>query len=273
MDICFLLIDPQRDFCHPNGSLYVPGAEQDMQRVAKMILAIKNKLSKIYLTLDSHRKLDIAHPLWWKNKTNQHPESFTIITSQQVEQGEWMAAIPSYQAKSLAYLKLLKKNSRYPHTIWPEHCLIGGSGHCIDDSILAALNQCEQQYIPIEIIVKGLNPFTEHFSAIGAEVPDINSPDTQKNIQLIKSIESADLVLIAGEAATHCVLNTVEDIASGFENKNSIKKLIWLSDGSSAVPNPPNSTIFSDRLNCSLESLVGAGMGYMSIQECIDKYF
>ncbi len=28
-----LIIDAQYDFCHPNGALYVPGAEKDMKKL------------------------------------------------------------------------------------------------------------------------------------------------------------------------------------------------------------------------------------------------
>lgn len=35
--IHLLIIDPQNDFCSPDGSLYVHGAEQDMQRLADFI--------------------------------------------------------------------------------------------------------------------------------------------------------------------------------------------------------------------------------------------
>ena len=35
--INLMIIDPQNDFCLKNGSLSVPGADKDMERLAKMI--------------------------------------------------------------------------------------------------------------------------------------------------------------------------------------------------------------------------------------------
>ena len=65
--IHLLVIDPQNDFCDPNGSLYVPGAEKDMSRLAKLIDSMRHRLSDIHVTLDSHRKVDISHPIWFKD--------------------------------------------------------------------------------------------------------------------------------------------------------------------------------------------------------------
>ena len=62
-----LLIDPQNDFCDPSGSLHVAGADRDMDRLALMIHRLAGKLSDIHVTLDSHRKVDISHPLWWRD--------------------------------------------------------------------------------------------------------------------------------------------------------------------------------------------------------------
>ena len=65
-----LIIDPQVDFCDPNrGALYVPGAEQDMKRLAKMIGRLRDKLADVHVTLDSHHFIHIAHPIFWRDTT------------------------------------------------------------------------------------------------------------------------------------------------------------------------------------------------------------
>ena len=45
-----------------------------------------------------------------------------------------------------------------------------------------------------------------------AEVPDADDPDTQLNQTLIRKLDQADLILIAGEASSHCVTATTEHI-------------------------------------------------------------
>ena len=88
MKVTLLIIDPEKDFCCPTadlsnpnrtyydgtkytetyeGALYVGGAENDMMRLSKMIVNNSPKIDDIQVTLDSHRHLHIAHPIWWIN--------------------------------------------------------------------------------------------------------------------------------------------------------------------------------------------------------------
>ena len=88
MKIELLIIDPQKDFCTESeevagvemkGALFVPGANEDMIRVADMIDRIGPKLNDIHATLDSHHYVDIAHPIFWVNSLGNHPDPYRHI--------------------------------------------------------------------------------------------------------------------------------------------------------------------------------------------------
>ena len=79
MKLHLLIIDPQNDFCSPHGSLYVPGAEEDMGRLARLIDRLKNKIADIHVTLDSHRMIDISHPGWWRDSNGHQPDRLMPI--------------------------------------------------------------------------------------------------------------------------------------------------------------------------------------------------
>ena len=260
MNIQLLIIDPQNDFCDPAGSLYVPGADEDVKRLAGMVSRMKDKLDDIHVTLDSHRKVDIAHPMWWRSSSGAHPPPFTLITAADVEAGRWTTALPSLLKRSLQYLRALEAGGRYPHTIWPEHCLIGDAGHNLVPELAGAIHQWEERFAQADFVTKGSNPWTEHFSAVQAEVPDPEDPTTQVNTGLIQTLEDADMVLLAGQASTHCVMNTVSDIASAFSDGSYVKKLVWLTDATSPVPDPPGTTLFSDKLKQVFSALKARGM-------------
>lgn len=231
-----LLIDPQNDFCDPAGSLHVPGADRDMDRLAVMINRLAGKLSDIHVTLDSHRKVDISHPLWWRDAAGNHPAPFSVISAAAVASGEWTTWLPSTRTRSLSYLQELERRGRYPHVIWPEHCLIGDSGHNVFPLISEAIHEWEDaRFAMADFVTKGSNPWTEHFSAVQAEVPDAADPSTQVNATLISTLQSADLVLLAGEALSHCLANSVRDIADCFGDPATISKLVLLTDASSPV--------------------------------------
>ena len=63
MKVHLFCIDIQRDFCEPpgngGGALFVPGADQDMDRLANFISRCASKLDDIDVTLDSHHPVHI----------------------------------------------------------------------------------------------------------------------------------------------------------------------------------------------------------------------
>ena len=232
-----LIIDPQIDFCNPQkGALYVPGAEHDMTRLARMIRRLKDKIDDIHVTLDSHHFIHIAHPIFWKDSHGNHPPVFTTITTAEVENGKWTTAQPGLYRRALDYVRKLEQNGRFALTIWPPHCLIGSPGHAVFPELFAALQEWEQRFAFVDYVTKGSNLMTEHYSAVQADVPDPGDPATQINTRLIQTLQQADLIAIAGEARTHCLANTVRDIANNFGDDTFIKKLVLLTDASSDIP-------------------------------------
>ena len=232
-----LVIDPQVDFCDPQrGALYVPGAEHDMSRLATMLGRLKDKLDDIHITLDSHHFVHIAHPIFWKDTHGQHPAVFTKISRAEVEDGVWTTTVPSLYRRALDYVRKLEQNGRYELTIWPPHCLIGSPGHTVFPVLFAALTAWESRFAFVDYVTKGSNILTEHYSAVQADVPDPVDVSTQINTRLIQTLENADQVLIAGEARTHCLANTVRDIANNFGDDSFISKLVLLTDASSDIP-------------------------------------
>jgi nicotinamidase-related amidase len=119
--------------------------------------------------------------------------------------------------------------------VWPVHCEIGTWGHNIHADVKAACGEWEQRRLRIvQAIAKGSNPWTEHYSAVQAEVPDADDPDTQLNRALIEELDRADLLVIAGEASSHCVKATTEHIAEHLPSRRA-GKLVLLTDCMSPV--------------------------------------
>jgi nicotinamidase-related amidase len=248
-----IIIDPQNDFCDPKGALFVPGADEDVVRLATMIERCKKQISDIHVTLDQHHLFDIAHPLYWKNINNEPPAPFTIITVDDIESGKWLPSINSMKNNSLEYAKALEKGGRYPLCIWPPHCLIGSYGAAVNSILFTALLHWEEDYGMVDYVTKGSNYTTEHYSAVMAEVPDTEDPGTSLNIGLINTLQKADIIGISGEALSHCVANTVIDIANNFGEEN-IKKLVLLEDTTSSV------TGFASEGNLFMDEMEGRGM-------------
>jgi nicotinamidase-related amidase len=234
--IHMLVIDPQNDFADPKGTLFVPGADQDMQRLTALLTRIRSKIDDIHVTLDSHHLVHIANPIFFRDSNGDHPKPFTVITASDLENGKWTTTQPSYYKKTLAYLRALESGGRYPHVIWPPHCLIGSWGTAIQPDVFDAIRKWEEEFAIADMITKGSNVWTEHFSGVKAEVPEANDPSTQINTGLINVIESADEIPTLGIAGSHCVANTGRDIVNNFSNPDTIKKMVLITDCMSPVP-------------------------------------
>ena len=87
---------------------------------------------------------------------------------------------------------------------------------------------------------------TEHYSAIVADVPDPSDPSTQMNVDFLNTVNEADIVLLAGEAKSHCLANTGRDACNYFKDDSFVRKLVLLEDATSNVGDQPGSTMFKD---------------------------
>ena len=244
------IVDPQNDFCIPlapgadpktarpgleKGALVVPGADADMQRLGAFITKNKKRISDIHCTLDSHQLVHIAHPIFWVDSKGNHPPIFSLITDDDVRNGKWRCFNPNWQPRAQAYVDTLKKNGRYVLCIWPPHCLIGTWGHSIVPAVAQALYDWEADGPnKVDFVAKGSNFFTEHYSGVQADVPDDTDTSTKINTSLIDTLTQADEILITGEALSHCVANTIRDVAIQFGDDN-VKKFTLLEDTSSNV--------------------------------------
>ncbi len=237
-----LVIDPQNDFCDlPSDylprdtapTLPVPGAHADMLRLAQLIERGRDGIAAITVTLDSHHRYHIAHPTFWVAGDGAPVAPFTEITAADVRAARYVPRDAGAIRRALAYLDALEAAGRYKLMVWPVHCEIGTWGHNVHADVRKAYNGWEDAALGVVAkIAKGSNPYTEHYSAVMAEVPDKAEPDTLLNRALIDSLKSADRVYVAGEAGSHCVKATTEHVV---EHIGDPSRLVLIMDCMSPV--------------------------------------
>merc|ERR1719317_479095 len=229
-----LIIDPQNDF-HEGGSLAVPGALKDSERIANLIRS--KKFHNIVVTMDTHQYVDIGHPIWWTNEEKEQPKPFSNITVKDIKEKKWWAARPEDREWSSRYVKQLEANKRFQHTIWPYHCIVGTKGHEVTPSINKALEWWAKKNSQLVFYMwKGTNPKAEMYSAFKADVEVPGADETKLNKQVLDRIYRYDNIVICGEASSHCVLNSTKDMVEYFETKRGNKpQLYLLSDCQSPV--------------------------------------
>ena len=273
-----LIIDAQNDFCDLPPSLCpvdpatgqplaptlpVAGAHADLQRLAGFIQRQQAQIGAITLTLDAHHHIDIAHPPFWRTGAGGAVAPFTPITAAQVRAGDFKPADPKALPRVLAYLDTLEANQRYSLMVWPVHCQIGSWGQGLHADVLAACNAWERAHLqPVQAITKGSNPWTEHYSALQAEVPDVADPATALNTALLRRLDSAQTLLIAGQASSHCVRATVEHLVAHLPSGRP-QRLVLLTDCMSPVAG------FAPQASAFLQAMQAQGVRLMTQDQAL----
>ncbi|MBE9116823.1 isochorismatase [Lusitaniella coriacea LEGE 07157] len=279
--VCLLIIDAQNTFCIPEFELFVggqsgTGAVDDNLHLCEFIYRNLGLITEIIPTMDTHAATQIFHPIFWVNEAGEHPiPAETMITLDDVEKGIWKVnpAIAHYLTQdnytvlrnhALHYTKKLSNDGKYPLTIWPYHSMLGGIGHALVSAVEEALffhniARCSQTRFEL----KGDNPLTENYSILRPEVLENadGNPLAQKNTNLIRHLLEFDAILIAGQAKSHCVAWTIEDLLSEIQAIDShlAKKVYLLEDCTSPVV-IPGIIDFSEQADAAFQRFADAGM-------------
>lgn len=276
--VSLFLVDVQNTFCLPDFELYVggrdgQGAVNDNRRLAKFIYQNLNRISKICLTMDTHRAMQIFHAAFLVDAEGNHPPAYTTISVDDLESNRWRfnpALAPRFeitpeigQERLLHYAKRLASKGKYAWTIWPYHAMLGGVGHAITPAIEeAVLFHSIARKTQADFKIKGEEPFTEHYSALGPEV--LTGPRGEKlgerDTSLVDNLKDVDALIIAGQAKSHCVAWTVADLLAEIEKRDPslAQKIYLLEDCTSPVVTPAMD--FTDQADAAFERFAQAGM-------------
>jgi nicotinamidase-related amidase len=236
-----LIIDPQNDFVIDSKP-----AINDMINTIQMLKDFGSKISDIFVSLDTHNRFHIAHPLFWTDRNGNNPKPGTKISLSDVapewdpqNPTKWRTTRPEFQQAAYKYIKDLEKYNRFEHQIFPEHCLIGSKGSMVFEPLTEALGSWERKYVKsVRYITKGSESKRDQFSALRSE------DHVRVNEAFIKDLETYERVLVCGEVITHCVRFTLEDLL-----ELSQSKIVLLKDAATGtVPNYDNNKYIQDLL-------------------------
>lgn len=227
----FIGIDFQNDFME-NGELAVPNSHKDVQNVLTFLYRNLHKITDIAVSLDTHMLHQIFHPSWWVDKDGNHPEPYTIISEEDVQKQNWMAV--EQQQESLEYIQQLEKQGRMKLCIWPYHCIEGTYGAALESQFSNMIHfHSIVRKAPITKIVKGKDPLSEMYGMIKPEYDRYNYVNTE----FLQSLKGYEKIFIAGEAKSHCVLETLRQIVEHYSDDLQLTSRIYvLNDCMSPIP-------------------------------------
>lgn len=277
--IALLLVDVQNTFCIPGYELYVggrsgTGAVDDNTRLVQFIYRNLGSITHIAATFDTHQAAQIFHALFLVNEQGEHPAPYTQVTDEDVRRGVWkfnsdlaesLGIDAAYgQRHLLHYTEELARRRKYTLTIWPYHAMLGGLGHALVSAVEEAIFfHSVARYGRPTYEIKGYNPLTEHYSAVGPEVltgPD-GEPIGEKSSRFYELSQEYDALLIAGQAKSHCVAWTIEDLLADCQAKapDLLDKIYLLEDCSSPVV-VPGAIDFTEQADAAYRRFAEAGM-------------
>ncbi|MEO6860582.1 MAG: isochorismatase [Microcoleus sp.] len=291
--ICLLIIDAQNTFCLPEFELFVggrsgSGAVGDNLRLCEFIYRNLDAITTIAPTMDTHTAMQIFHPIFWINDAGEHPlPAATLITLEDVQKGIWKVNpavadsiaggnYAALQKHCLHYVQKLSDDGKFPLTIWPYHSMLGGIGHALVSAVEEAIffhSIARNSQALFEI--KGGNPLTENYSVLRPEVLD--GPDgvsiAEKNAKFIDKLLGFDAVIIAGQAKSHCVAWTIDDLLTEIlaRDVKLAKKVYLLEDCTSPVV-VPGVVDFTEPADAAFLRFAAAGMNVVQSTQSIDTW-
>jgi len=234
-------IDCQVGFCVPSASLFVPGAVEDTRRTLDWIYANLDRITGLHFSLDTHRVFQIFHPAWWIDGNGDHPAPLTVIRYDDVKSGKWTPV--SHPREALEYCKKLEEGGKYVLTIWPYHTLLGGLSHALVPALMeAAMFHSLVRVHQTHFETKGTHSLTENYSVLSTEVRDLGGQSVGSfNAPFFRLLMDYDRVYIFGQAKSHCVLSTLNDIRDQIQSTDPqlADRVYLLEDAMSPVPAPP----------------------------------
>lgn len=289
--VALLLVDVQNTFCIPGYELFVGGrsgngAVEDNIRLTEFIYRNLGIVTRIMATFDTHQAAQIFHAVFLVDEEGRHPAPYTLISAEDVRSRKWrfnraladsLGIDPDYGQRHLEhYTEELEKRGKYDLTIWPYHAMLGGLGHALVPAVEEAIFfHSLARYSRPTFEIKGANPFTEHYSAIGPEVltgPD-GKPIAEKSTSFIAAVRSHDALIIAGQAKSHCVAWTIDDLLRDCQAQEPglVEKIYLLDDCSSPVV-VPGVIDYTDQAEAAYRRFMEAGMHVVKSTQPITEW-
>ena len=159
--------------------------------------------------------------------------------------------------------------------------MLGSDGHALTGVVHEArLFHSFARTAQSNVEVKGGNPLTENYSVLRPEVLSRfdGGPLAQRNTQFLSTLLAADAVVIAGQAASHCVKSTIDDLLGEIAAQDPAlaKKVYLMTDCMSAVTVPDGKggfvADFTAQADAGLSKFADAGMNLVRSTDPITSW-
>lgn len=221
--VLLIVIDMQNDFM-PNGSLGVPGSDGDVKRLTQFMYDNMNGITDVMCSIDTHYPMQIFFPCMWADEKGKQPDPFTMITYDDCVAGKYRL-IHGVPKKALECLKALKDAGKVGVFLWPYHCLAGTPGFSLESEFTNMLNfYAAAKGTKPELVFKGTDRYSEMYGIIKPEY----NPGNFVNDRVLAAIEDYQEIYLAGEASSHCLLESGKQILEYYKARPEVTQRITI---------------------------------------------
>ncbi|MCB0317868.1 MAG: hypothetical protein KDD56_03865, partial [Bdellovibrionales bacterium] len=211
------------------------------------------------------------------DENGNHPGPATMILLDEVKAGKWKPnpavahavlgkpeTLGFVEQYFVHYVEQLTRGGKYPLMVWPYHAMLGDVDHALVPGIQEALffheiargSQAKRE-------IKGGNPLTENYSVLRPEVLEDHKGRAiaQKNTKFLETLLAYDVLIIAGQAKSHCVAWAIQDLINEIQAQDpELAKKVYLVEDLTSPVVIPGVYDFSDDANAAFQKFADAGM-------------
>jgi nicotinamidase-related amidase len=289
--VCLLCVDCQNTFCLPGFELFVEGrtgtgAVDDTRRLCEFVYRNLDVVTRIVPTLDTHTALQIFHAAFLVDPDGNHPPPYTQVSEEDVLAGRWQPHPDAVHALGLDdgyareylrhYVRRLAAGGKYALTVWPYHAMLGGLGHALVPALdEAVFFHSVARHSPPDFRIKGDHPLTEHYSILGPEVVDDHDgrPVAERRSALLEQLLAFDAVIVAGQAKSHCVAWTIDDLLAGIRATDvALAERVYLLEDCTSPVVVPGVVDWTDDADAAFARFAEAGMHVVRSTDPIESW-
>src|ERR687898_201806 len=235
-----IAVDVQNTFCIPEFELFVAGrsgtgAVDDNRRLCEFVYRNLGTITQIFPSLDTHHAMQVFHAIWLVDEHGDHPAPYTLVSAEDVKAGRWR-------------MNTAVEEAVFFHSI-------------------ARHSQPDFQ-------VKGNSPLSEHYSMLGPEVTE--GPDGDrlggKNTELIEKLLTFDVVVVAGQAKSHCMAWTIDDLLEEEAAGERLAERTYLLEDCTSAVVVPGLVDYTDEADGAFERYAAAGMHVVRSVDPIESW-
>jgi nicotinamidase-related amidase len=288
--VCLLAVDVQNTFCVPGFELFVAGrsgtgAVDDNRRLCEFTYRNLETITQVLPSLDTHRAMQVFHAIWLVDEHGDHPAPYTLVSAEDVEQGRWrlnpevaraLGLDLDYAQRHLAhYTRALADGGKYDLTVWPYHAVLGGIGHALVSAVEEAIFfHGIARFSQPGFQVKGDCPLTEHYSMLGPEVTAGPDGDlvARRNTELVERLLTFDVVVVAGQAKSHCLAWTIDDLLQDPDVRDRLAERTYLLEDCTSPVVVPEVVDYTDQAASAFGRYEAAGMHVVRSTDPIESW-